>query len=263
MHCLRLTTGILAVVLLACPVMAQEKERVLGNITDRILCHQQMRIVAFGSSSTYGYGASSPDKSYPARLPFDLLHFLPDQPIPLVINAGVNGDTTAMNNRRMQRDVIDQHPDLVVWTLGVNEAFDGTLVEDFHTAAVDGIKALLENHIDVVLMDPQDTPNFRKSGHAAEYAQAVRDIGRELRVPVIRRFDLMKAWFRNLGPKIFFKDNFHLSDIGYEMLARETADFIVKHADLPKPLPEKLSAAQQARCDAMIQKTIQTRLQTH
>ncbi len=251
MRSFRLVIGVLALGLASTSVRAEDDVRTLKNINDRVVCHQQIRIVAFGSSTTFGYGASSPEKTYPAQMLTYLKKNLPNLPAPLVINAGVNGDTTVMNNRRMQRDVLDKRPDLVIWNLGVNEAFDGTSIAEFHQAASDGIKALIENNIDVVLIDPQDTPNFRKSGHADEYAKAVRDVGRELHIGVIKRFDLMKEWFKAFGPAIIYKDDFHMSDVGYELLGHEAADFIVKGARLPKKLPETLTAAQQARCDAM------------
>ena len=251
MRSFRLIIGVLALGLVSTTVRAEDDVRTLKNIADRVVCHQQIRIVAFGSSTTFGYGSSSPDKTYPAKMQAFLKKNLPQLPEPLVINAGKNGDTTAMNNRRMQKDVLDYRPDLVIWNLGVNEAFDGTAISDFHSAAVDGIKALLENNIDVVLIDPQDTPNFRKSGHADEYTKAVREVGRELHVGVIKRYDLMKEWLKAFGPAIIYKDDFHMSDVGYELLGREAADFIVKGAKLPKKMPETLTAAQQARCAAL------------
>ena len=70
------------------------------------------RIVCLGDSITKGYGAT-PGNDYPSILS-DLLG------VP-VINAGVNGDTTAGALARLRRDVLDQDPWLVIIELSGND----------------------------------------------------------------------------------------------------------------------------------------------
>jgi acyl-CoA thioesterase I len=74
------------------------------------------QIVCFGDSLTAGTGAAR-GKEYPAQL-----SRLIRRP---VINAGVPGDTTAEGLARLERDVLDRSPRLVLITLGGNDLKNG------------------------------------------------------------------------------------------------------------------------------------------
>jgi acyl-CoA thioesterase-1 len=63
------------------------------------------KIICFGDSVTFGYGVS-PQESYPA-----VLAKLVKMP---VVNAGVDGDTSAAGIRRIQQDVLNQKPYIVL-----------------------------------------------------------------------------------------------------------------------------------------------------
>ena len=69
-------------------------------------------VVCFGDSLTAGYGAEE-GQDYPT----DLGHLVT---LP-VINAGVVGDTTRMALARLDKDVLEQNPRLVIITLGGND----------------------------------------------------------------------------------------------------------------------------------------------
>ena len=49
----------------------------LERVAARVSAHQPLTIVAIGSSSTLGFGASAPEMSYPSRLAVELLALLP------------------------------------------------------------------------------------------------------------------------------------------------------------------------------------------
>jgi acyl-CoA thioesterase I len=69
-------------------------------------------IICFGDSITFGYGAS-PGEDYPTAL-----SKLLKRP---VINAGVDGDTTFDALARIDTDVLDKDPRLVIVELGGND----------------------------------------------------------------------------------------------------------------------------------------------
>ncbi|MDH3391870.1 MAG: arylesterase [Desulfobulbaceae bacterium] len=73
-------------------------------------------IICFGDSLTYGTGAEQ-NKSYPAQL-----SAMTDQP---VINAGIPGNTTADGLERLETDVLEKSPRIVLITLGGNDLKNG------------------------------------------------------------------------------------------------------------------------------------------
>jgi len=87
-------------------------------------------IICFGDSLTYGTGASR-NRSYPAQL-----SNLIDLP---VINTGVPGDTTASALARLQEDVLDQSPRIVLITLGGNDLKNGV----HKNVAFDNLKTII------------------------------------------------------------------------------------------------------------------------
>ncbi len=57
--------------------------------------------------------------SYPSRLQVELEALMPRVPI-TVVNRGVNGEESHDMLARFERDVLAEHPDLVVWQVGSN-----------------------------------------------------------------------------------------------------------------------------------------------
>lgn len=69
-------------------------------------------IICFGDSITFGYGVN-PGEDYPSGL-----SKLVNRP---VINAGLDGDTSAEGLKRLQRDVLDKEPYLVLIEFSGND----------------------------------------------------------------------------------------------------------------------------------------------
>src|SRR5262249_18785708 len=91
-------------------------------------------IVAIGSSSTFGVGASSSAAAYPARLEALLKERFPDAAIK-VLNRGVNGEDAPEMVARFDKHVMTEKPDLVLWQVGTNAIL--------RNPAIDGQAALI------------------------------------------------------------------------------------------------------------------------
>ena len=78
-------------------------------------------IICFGDSLTFGYGVE-PEESYPEAL--SKLTRIP------VINAGVDGDTSSEGLQRIERDVLDKDPLLVIIEFSGNDFLDRVPVEE-------------------------------------------------------------------------------------------------------------------------------------
>ena len=189
-----------------------------------------LRVVAFGSSSTEGIGASSPAASYPSRLQVELVADLPAGVQVKVLNRGIGGED-AEDMLHGVPGIVAERPDLVIWQTGSNDPLRGVPVERFVTQTHDGIVALRQAGIDVMLMEPQDCAVLRAHAGSLDYRDALRRLAVEMRVPLVRRYDLMHEWLagRRLRPdQLLFHDGLHMTDGGYALLATAVGEQILE-----------------------------------
>lgn len=200
----------------------------LPHTTARLAQGAGLRVSAFGSSSTEGIGASSPAATYPSRLAADLSSLLPESPI-TVLNRGVGGEDIDDMMRRLPA-ILAERPDLVIWQTGSNDALRNVPIERFVAKTREGIAAVRAAGADVILMEPQLCRALDAKPSAETFRDAIRTIGVELGVPVIRRYELMQSWI-NRGlvtrARMMAGDGLHMADAGYALLATEVAHEIV------------------------------------
>jgi lysophospholipase L1-like esterase len=184
-----------------------------------------LKIVAFGSSSTYGTGASGPAATYPSRLEAALGQLFPDAQL-AVTNRGVPGEVATDMMARLDHDVIAPAPDLVIWQTGTNDAMQDIPVEQFARLTLDGIARLHDAGIDVVLMEPQYSPKLVRQPHYADFVETLRTIGHVTGTPLVRRFDMMEAWVasgRFDDATMLQSDSLHMRDASYACLGQAVA----------------------------------------
>jgi acyl-CoA thioesterase I len=116
-------------------------------------------IVAIGSSSTRGVGASSWAATYPEVMQRELMRLRPGAVID-ISNAGSNGETIPGQIARMQRDALALGPALVIWQLGSNDVVWpwGGIGPETERDVTDSIRAIRAAGADVILMDLQNSP---------------------------------------------------------------------------------------------------------
>jgi lysophospholipase L1-like esterase len=188
---------------------------------------QPLRVVAFGSSSTVGIGATSKQYCYPSQLQMILSAKL-RAPV-VVINRGVGGDDVDDMMLRLSA-VIDEKPDLVIWQTGSNDALRAVPVDHFIADTRDGILRMRSAGIDVMLMEPQLSERLRQAEHPDAFRAAVRALGQEMGIPVIRRYDMMQQWLASgqlSYQQMMSGDRLHMTDGGYQLLAQAVADIII------------------------------------
>jgi acyl-CoA thioesterase I len=189
------------------------------------LMHGRLTVVAIGSSSTAGAGASSPAASYPSRLQAVLKERFPGRAI-RVINRGVNGEVTSDMLARFDREVLAQKPDLVLWQLGTNELSDSRSIGSVPRLIHKGVQRLKANGVDVVLIDPQYSPAVIARPRARSMVDLIAAEAKEEKTGLFRRFELMRGWHENnrLPFETFVSpDSLHMNDWGYDCLARQLA----------------------------------------
>ena len=204
----------------------------LPHVAGKLVAGKPVVIVAFGSSSTAGYGASSPDFNYPNRLAAQLRRQYPTADI-TVINAGVGGEDAPEMMKRLQKEVIDVHPDLVIWQVGTNAVLRNLDPGDTAKMVEDGISRIqAAGGADVVLVDPQYSPQVTQRAESA--GKMVKLLGKvaELRhVGIFPRFEVMRDWHEKQAIPVesfVIADGLHMNDWGYACFAQLLGDDIIR-----------------------------------
>ncbi|MBN9596801.1 MAG: SGNH/GDSL hydrolase family protein [Afipia sp.] len=199
----------------------------IARVAKRLDAHEPVTIVAVGSSSTGGSGASSPSYSYPSRLERELRQRFPDTPIS-VINQGVNGEDTASMMARMDA-VLAPKPDLIIWQLGTNTLLRDGNIPETGTLLQAGINRIKKTGADVLLIDPQFAPRVNAKPAVSEMVGLIAYVAKQAHVPVFRRYVAMRHWHEDQAiaiDRFITADGLHMNDWGYSCLARLLAENI-------------------------------------
>jgi lysophospholipase L1-like esterase len=207
----------------------------LPQVARKLAAGQPLTIVAIGSSSTAGAGASKPEFSYPSRLQAELVAHFPRQKI-TVINRGTNGEEIGDMLRRFDTAVIAEKPDLVLWQLGTNSVLRDHPMSDRGAGIRQGLDKIKRIGADTVLIDPQFAPKVIAKPHAETMVQLIGIAAKSENVDLFHRYDVMKDWRDNgkLPFETFVSaDGLHMNDWSYSCLAKSLASAIVEAATRP------------------------------
>jgi acyl-CoA thioesterase-1 len=189
---------------------------------------KELRIVAMGSSSTQGYGASNPRFAYPVVLKNRLEKLLPGVDIH-VFNRGIGGQDAEEETARMKGDVEPEHAHLVIWQVGTNSAIRRTPLESFRNRLRAGIDIGRKLGAGFVLMNLQYVPAVVALPDEEEYARVMAEVAMEKDTGLFRRFEIMRHWYDDGMPYAHFvtSDGLHLNDFGQKCIGRLLAEAIV------------------------------------
>lgn len=183
-----------------------------------------LRILAIGSSSTQGHGASSRANTYPAVLARLLAERHPAATVE-VVNAGIGGQTALHVRARLEAEVLRVRPELVLWQTGANDAMQGVDLAQFREAVVSGAAMLQRAGIELVLVPPQSAPAFDRAPAKDRFLETLQAIATTWGIPYFRRYELMRFAAASADPpRLVAPDGLHLNDLGYRCLATQLAD---------------------------------------
>jgi lysophospholipase L1-like esterase len=195
--------------------------RTIGRIAEG----RTLTILAAGSSSTQGVGASNPAMSYPSRLEGELRQLFPTIEIK-VINRGRRGQDAAEELAGLNQDLAASHPDLVVWQIGTNALLrrqDPSFEERLISEEVAEVK---RQGVDVVLMDLQYAPRVLARKDWTEMERVIAAVSRHERVGYFRRFEIMREWDQRgqlASSTLIGPDGLHMTNVSYNCLAKQLA----------------------------------------
>jgi len=210
-------------------------EGTFPQVTRRLRANEPVTIVAVGSSSTAGAGATHPANAYPARLQAELRARFPDATIN-VLNRGINGEEVGDILQRLQGSVLVEKPDLVIWQLGTNTVLRDRDIGVHEAPIREGIARIRASGADLMMIDPQYAPRvIAKHEKLEEMNALLHKVARQERVAMFPRYALMEHWHdEGVGFERFVHaDGLHHNDWSYACIAKLMAGMM---ADTLEPL---------------------------
>ena len=159
-----------------------------------------------------------------------------------VVNQGKSGEEAPEELARMKRDVIEEHPALVIWQVGTNAVWQlGHNLDDVGAAITAGLTLLADRPMDVVLMDLQYVPAVLTDDKIVATRRMLAMITEAAAarpgVNVFHRFAMMRKWheiekfsFDTMIDPADFK-RLHQSDWSTQRVAFELGAAIVEAAE--------------------------------
>ena len=167
-------------------------------------------VVALGDSLTYGYGAN-PKTAYPTVLA-ELSKWN-------VVNAGVNGDTSADVLTRVN-EITEQNPDLVLLGVGGNDVLQRSAPDTTRANIIATIDTLQSNNIDVVLIAEPYLSTSALFGKASDNP-LYEDIAEAEDIPLYS-----DGWSTVLSDDALKSDKIHANAAGYRQFAEGLHEYL-------------------------------------
>lgn len=199
----------------ACPVTPTpylEQARNQGSFT----------VVAIGSSSIEGVGASAPQYNLVSRLDVALKKALPGVTVQ-TINAGIGGQNLPQMIARFEKDVYANKPDLVLFQTGMNDTIQGRNPDQYRKELRGALDDLKGHGLNVVLMSNQyaGPTGYTANPLTAQLDQANKEEAARRGMAVIDRYTLFKSLQDqdvNVASTYYNSDALHANDEGYRLV---------------------------------------------
>ena len=207
----------------------------LMRVAEKLKTDKPITVVAIGSSSTAGSGASSPATSYPSRLAYELMQRFPGHSI-TVLNRGVGGDEVDDMVKRFDTAVVAAKPDLVLWQFGTNSIIRDDNVSNYGAEIHEGLAKIRSIGADVALIDPQFAPKVVVKQSATHMVELMSGAAKNENIDLFPRFNVMKRWHdvdRMDFSTFVSSDGLHMNDWGYGCMAKALSLSIAEAAERP------------------------------
>lgn len=169
------------------------------------------RIVLLGDSITAGMTNGYPSPIFSHKL----ASFLPEVEF---INRGVPGDITRLAKLRLQADVLEVDPDLVVVFFGTNDVADPqTDLEDYRSNLEEICRTVgLEKCLLITpgLVGPSQEAS-RPTPKMAAFAKATLELGQDLDIPTLNWQAIME---KHIPASLLQADEIHYNERAYDLL---------------------------------------------
>ncbi len=232
------------------PAFAMEKrcaklETVAGDLKPLPLLQEKVdhgesiRIVALGSSSVEGTPDMPRDQLFASVMERELARQMLT-PVE-VVNKGKGGETIPKMVDRIERDVLNLKPDLVVWQLGVNDVLQMDGVDGAITRMEAALETFRKARLPVVLVDLQVSPLVDRDRDAPTMQAAITEAGKKQGVMHFHRQAIMKRMIESHEAKpdeLVQADGLHMTRLAHFCTGKLLADQIA-HGVLVSAIPAR------------------------
>ena len=166
-------------------------ESALPKVADAVKSGRPLDILVVGSrSSTI---ITSEAGAYPARLQAMLREKLPS--VAVNVSVELQAKKTAEEVASTLVKLVEgKKPILVIWQTGTYDAMRSIDPDDFRGAVDDGVAALQNAGVDVILMNLQYSPRTETMISVPPYLDNMRVVAQQHDVPLFDRFAIMRQW---------------------------------------------------------------------
>lgn len=191
----------------------------------KLRARQPALLVALGDSNTCNAGFTSGAKQWPELLHTALAERFGYQDI-LLVNAGLCGATVQDAGRRLERDVLRFHPDLVIVCFGTNDrrlepdVFRRELASTCRRVRESGAVVLLRTTLPILERDPPPPHWWRGDDDLRERLAVVRDVAQAGGYAL---YDTYAAWLEaeaagGIRPAGLMCDEIHSNAAGHRLV---------------------------------------------
>ena len=204
----------------------------LKHVTEVVKNDHRLTIAVVGTGSSALAGPDGPPSAYPARLQAALQQKLPSVAVKVItlVRTRLSADDLA---KGMDKLLVDEKPDLVIWQSGTVDAMRRVEPDDFRAALEEGVETLQKAGVDVILMNMQYSPRTDTMIPLAPYADTMRVVAQQHEVPLFDRLAIMRYW-SDVGAFDLYaagKDNV-LAHRVHDCIGRGIASMIIDAAHL-------------------------------
>jgi lysophospholipase L1-like esterase len=204
----------------------------LKHVAEAVAKDKRLTIAVVGTGSSVLAGPDGPRSAYPARLEDALKHKLPSVAVKVVSLARTRMTAEDLA-RGMEKMLVDEKPDLVIWQTGTLDAIRRIEPDDFRAALEEGVETLHKGGADVILMNMQYSPRTDIMVSLGPYADNMRVVAQQHEIPLFDRLAIMRNWSDTGAFDLYAagKDNV-LAQRVHECIARGIASMIIDGAHL-------------------------------
>jgi hypothetical protein len=212
------------------PAYLLTTESTLPKVAEAIKTGHSLDILVVGSrSSTINTSEAS---AYPGRLQATLKDKLPSVAVNLSVEIQAKKTAEEVASGLVKL-VEGKRPTLVIWQTGTYDAMRSIDPDDFRGAVDEGVVALQNAGIDVILMNLQYSPRTETMISAPPYLDNMRVVAQQHDVPLFDRFAIMRHWNEQGDFDLFSTSHgLELAKRVHDCLGRALSKFVIDAAHL-------------------------------